>query len=446
MISFPCPCKAHTFSVPDSEAGGLIQCPRCGRLNDIPTLDDLRSLNPDGTLKLGDAAKPAKSALKDLQRTYDKSRTNEAGDEYDLRQSVDDLRKVGAKEKGIAGDVKPEKPKYDPITGELVRPLDIKPEPNRPAGASGKTGGKGTVIGAVGTSAAADAMDRQRRKEDYDRASSELFPIPSLASLPFRLLEPINLLMMIFTAVALMAFSLFSMPVLAGLIFAIPVPIVVGGVLLAHYANCVEDLGPGEENDIPRFLRDAEFLADIWKPFVRMVFSLGVCFAPPIVFASRGDGFIQFVGTGVLAVLGAMMFPAVALVFCASQHVGNLRPDRLLGTIVVLGWQYVPTMILALLAVVLHVATMVILVAASASLFGTNKSAIGQWWLAAAITTPLAVYFGHLAAWWLGVTYRRHQGQFPWVFEMHERARAEHKRLKVLAEIEKSRRKGSVTP
>ena len=56
MISFACRCK-HRFSLPDDQAGGIIQCPDCGRLNDVPTLDDLdEPLHAlDGHLAGGDA-------------------------------------------------------------------------------------------------------------------------------------------------------------------------------------------------------------------------------------------------------------------------------------------------------------------------------------------------------------------------------------------------------
>ena len=55
MIEFPCPCGRYTFSVPEDMAGGLVQCPKCGRLNDIPTLSDLALIAEDGTYKVVDA-------------------------------------------------------------------------------------------------------------------------------------------------------------------------------------------------------------------------------------------------------------------------------------------------------------------------------------------------------------------------------------------------------
>ena len=51
MIAFACNCK-HRFELPDDKAGDVVQCPKCGRLNDIPTLDDLPHLDADGVFDI----------------------------------------------------------------------------------------------------------------------------------------------------------------------------------------------------------------------------------------------------------------------------------------------------------------------------------------------------------------------------------------------------------
>lgn len=58
MIRFSCRCN-HPFQLDKSEAGGLAQCPKCGRLNDVPTLSDLPNLAEDGTYQLDAAKLPA---------------------------------------------------------------------------------------------------------------------------------------------------------------------------------------------------------------------------------------------------------------------------------------------------------------------------------------------------------------------------------------------------
>ena len=51
MIKFPCRCS-HLFTLDDEMAGGMIQCPRCGLLNDVPSLNDLQNILPDGTIDI----------------------------------------------------------------------------------------------------------------------------------------------------------------------------------------------------------------------------------------------------------------------------------------------------------------------------------------------------------------------------------------------------------
>ena len=53
MITFPCKC-GYSFEVPQDMAGGLIQCPTCGLLADVPLLSDLPTLNQDGTFGFTD--------------------------------------------------------------------------------------------------------------------------------------------------------------------------------------------------------------------------------------------------------------------------------------------------------------------------------------------------------------------------------------------------------
>ena len=57
MIRFNCHCT-HEFLVPEDQAGSLVQCPKCGRLNDVPTLSDLEHLEDGGIFKMDEAPKP----------------------------------------------------------------------------------------------------------------------------------------------------------------------------------------------------------------------------------------------------------------------------------------------------------------------------------------------------------------------------------------------------
>ena len=130
MIRFHCTCQ-HLFETADDLAGGLVQCPKCGKLNDIPTLSDLAVIAEDGTYRIGieeiDADAEARR-LAELERAFARTRVDEYGAEIDLRPTMQDIRKAGADEVPLElkDEVRPGAPKYDPITGELIRPMDVR--------------------------------------------------------------------------------------------------------------------------------------------------------------------------------------------------------------------------------------------------------------------------------------------------------------------------------
>jgi DNA-directed RNA polymerase subunit RPC12/RpoP len=130
MIRFRCTCK-HPFETDDNMAGGLVQCPKCGRLNDIPTLSDLQFIAEDGTYKVGieavDAAAEARR-LSELERAFSRTRVDEYGAEIDLRPTMEDIRNAGSDEipLELKDEIRPGAPKYDPVTGELIRSMEIR--------------------------------------------------------------------------------------------------------------------------------------------------------------------------------------------------------------------------------------------------------------------------------------------------------------------------------
>lgn len=443
MIVFPCPCSKHRFEMPDDEAGGLVQCPSCKRLNDVPTLSDLDALADDGTLKFADDDAPRRGQddprrLRELHRVYGSSRTDRDGNEIDLRQSQDDLRRVGATEMPLASGrdaVAPGAPKYDPITGELVRPLDVKPAAPRQVLPLGS--------GAATPFAGAHAASNRKRSIAYATREADKLSVPTLHTLPVRLFEPINLMVMGFVAVAMLLLGLISVPLIGGLFLVAPIVLGGWGLMLAHYCNCVHDLGPGMQDELPRPLRDLEFGADIWHPFTRMAFTLFVCFGPAVLILANTQGGVRFVGAGVAAFCGMLMFPALALIFCASGHAANLRPDRVFGTILTLGPLYLWIVVLGALAVFFGFGSVAILTQFVVTAMTNADFAVGGiWGGATVVSVAAAVYTGHLAAWSLGVLYRREAERFPWYFEEHERTRVEDKRLQALARIEAARARG----
>src|SRR4051812_15624717 len=98
MIKFPCHCS-HTFVLDDDKAGGVIQCPKCGRLNDIPTLSDLEHIAADGTYDITDPiGETEEHRLQNLRRAFGTGTTDDRGNEIDLRPSIHDVRSAGSVE------------------------------------------------------------------------------------------------------------------------------------------------------------------------------------------------------------------------------------------------------------------------------------------------------------------------------------------------------------
>src|SRR5687768_9829205 len=130
MINFACRCS-HRFTLPDDQAGGVIQCPGCHRLCDIPNLSDLGHIDADGNFNFDDdGAIPlaGEDRLPTLHKVFTRARSDDAGEEIDLRPTMHDVMNAGTEEMPyeLADQIKPAAPKYDPVTGELIKPLDVR--------------------------------------------------------------------------------------------------------------------------------------------------------------------------------------------------------------------------------------------------------------------------------------------------------------------------------
>lgn len=474
MITFPCRCR-HVFELDESEAGGLVQCPACGLLNDVPTLGDLPNLLPDGTYTVGDAAVPPSSGpsrIAELGTVFTRSTTDAQGNEIDLRNTPEQIAMAGSKDgpalTGLAAIGN--RPRYDPETGELIRPIEIKPDPM-------------------------DGIDRNsiplaRSMIDYASVHDSR-PNPARWTM-FRLLMPINLLVM-FIIFVMHAFVQLAVGFFfgAGIALISPVLIILQFLIVAHYGNVISETGPEGNDELPRFLRDLRFGDDIWSPMVAMLGGFLLCYSPALfclVALSAGPSWftvlamsVAFVTLvvvslrlmisimplelneihwmediflpigaviasvaimigpaalccmvsastasliatgGTLALAGTLAFPAVILTLTTSGTSVNLRPDRVLECIRICGRRYWAPLIAWAIAVPTYVA----------GLFGTS-SEIVNWvagnlktnaWLAlTAITMPLmmvGIYFMHLFCWEIGLLYRRHHEEFPWLFQRH---------------------------
>ena len=110
-------------------AGRQVQCPDCQRLVDVPTTNELAELSEDGTFRMDAPVDRDSGHFEKMRRVYGKDKVDENGAEIDLRQTRDELAAAGTEDDILAFEHQPTAPKYDPETGELIRPLDIVDDP-----------------------------------------------------------------------------------------------------------------------------------------------------------------------------------------------------------------------------------------------------------------------------------------------------------------------------
>lgn len=403
MIQFKCHC-GQLFSLGEEQAGGLIQCPTCGRLNDVPTLSDLKNIDEEGNYKLDEleiVEEPDR--LDHLARAFTRSRTDDHGQEIDLRPTLDDVARAGVDEIPLAGDDDaPAHPHYDPLTGELVEPLEVKPDP-----AKEPVGALPMATPVLGYSTA--APEKVAAGWSVGRVGLELF-------------QPVNVIVMGFILLLQLVLELSLIPISVGLFFLAPLMIFPAMALLGYFGKVVEETGPGEQDELPRPLGQVSLREDVWSPFVGVAGAGLIAFSP--VWLVRLMPFWKQVPSEawvILTVLGLFLFPAVLLTVLTSGSMRNLRPDRLVGVIRRCGMSYAAVVLLMLGS---HFANagplqdaMFGMVSSIAPLAVTSTPvrlllALSGW--------VLSLYLMLWACWSLGIFYRRHHDQFPWVLQRHE--------------------------
>lgn len=393
MIKFSCRCS-HTFVVEDDQAGASLQCPKCGLLVDVPTLSDLPNLRPDGTYtlsELDDRHEP--NRLNTLYRSFTRQTVDPTtGEEFDLRLSDEEVQGAGTVDPmEVRGDPRSLRPKYDPVTGELVRPLDVAGGGDRPN---------------------ASTIPMAAAAVNYASASTE--PVPGFWKLAIDLMMPANVAVMFFTSLAYLAGQFFFA---VKVLFFVNLPI--AALLLAHYGNVIEDTGPEGRDELPRPLRYLSVGDDLWKPFARMMGALVLCYGPAIAVLVNG---LPWPVAAVVAMVGSLFLPAVMLTTTTSGSILNLRPDRVVSVIGILGARYFVSVGLWLVALVLHLWTWLgVQIVGEMVMLGW----IGPEWkkltysVAVYPLIAVAIYLMHFYCWHLGVLYRMHQQDFPWVFQRH---------------------------
>lgn len=398
MISFPCKC-GQILQVPDDQAGLTAQCPHCGLLRDVPTLSDLSHIKPDGTYELEPTIELAEQdRVEQVRRAFSKRTLDYEGEEIDLRPTMSEVKQAGYVEEA-QDDAAPLLPKYDPITGELVEPIRVKEE-----------------------LPASNQIPLAKRALGYappDRQSVHY----SGVKIFLELLQPAN--------VVVMCFVLFAHAIFEGLFLLVRIPyffmlapLFFGVIVMifAHYSIVVEEIAVEERDELPRPLRQFEFLPDVFWPFIHAMAALFFAFAPATYAAealrhSRWQ-YPAYLG---LTVLGFVFFPALLLTLNTSGTIRNIRPDRLVGVMIQAGSKYV-------LAVVEFP---VILGVYYWGILGVDevcrrvaKLAPPQhdWMSAPVLVFPLliiGVYMMHYFCWYLGLIYRDHHDEFPWVLQRH---------------------------
>jgi len=434
MIKFPCRCS-HVFSVTEDQAGGVIQCPKCGRLNDVPTLGDLNHLNDDGTLKIADEdeLQPAgddRHRLAELHRIYTRSHVDEEGNEIDLRQTMDDVLRSGVKDEDPRyedGQPRDVRPKYDPVTGELVREIELKPpEDDRGPYEMAQAGGEVVPLAnrAVPTARVAQpAIPMAKPAINY--ATVDLGKSWSASRIAIELLMMQNFVVLM----AIYVIHVFAlMPMFAaagGLFFIAPVILIMVFLLLAHYAGVVDETGREEKDELPRPLRSLGWYEDLWGPFTQFFGALIICYGPAVMVAGFLPKFLQVPVLFALLGAGTVVFPAVFLTLVSSGSVYNLRPDRVLGVMKACGGKYVFAVLLWIAAWFVYCwGAWAILV--GTALFFVSTKLQWVWYAHPAVAFPgllVGVYLMHYFCWFLGLLYRGHHSEFPWILQFHSRKR-----------------------
>src|SRR5918993_2282470 len=294
MIRFHCTCK-HRFETDDNMAGGLVQCPDCGKLNDIPTLSDLALIAEDGTYRVGAETEEEKnSRLAELGRAFARTRVDEYGAEMDRRRTPQEIADAGADEVPLElkDELRPGAPKYDPATGELIRPLDVR----KPTAAE----------------AAIPAMPVARKtlkyaSPDADVVTSGWQIVPRMLALP-------NIFVMFWILMTHIFLQVLSLAPHLMALLLLPIIGVILLLLIAHYANTIDETGPEARDELPRPLRDVNWYDDMWAPFINVMLAFLAAYGPGLAcLLIEVPWQIRFSLFGTLSIIGTLAFPAILL-------------------------------------------------------------------------------------------------------------------------------------
>ncbi|MDB5333778.1 MAG: hypothetical protein JWP03_4929 [Phycisphaerales bacterium] len=402
MIRFSCHC-GHGFELADDTAGSDVQCPACGRLNDVPFMGDLSRLSGDGTYALDDQPPPTEpDRLTGLAYVFAKSKLDAEGNEIDLRNDPNEPIDASAFYRAEEA-VHTNRPRYDPETGELITPIPVADDGREPRVDPATVPFAKPVI----TYAAAGAL-RPR----------------SAGHVLLDLCQPLNGVVMFFIFFIHLTIGFFTFFAAMG-IFIIAPGILAGIItVIAHYGNVIDDVGTEELDELPRPLRDLRFYEDIWMPLVGVSAAMLISYAPAWFALTDIRSDVAALAVGLpLALAGTFALPALLLTLLTSGSYSNLRPDRVLGVIRACGSRYFGVALLFLLAVIPYVWAM------GGITIGAVRRAEGTVNLPMWVTNPgmitaffvIGIFLMHLFCWHVGLLYRVNHREFPWVGRYHVR-------------------------
>jgi len=404
MIKFPCKC-GYEFEVAEERAGEPLQCPRCMLLNEVPLLSDLADLENDGTIRLEPIPIEEEGKREEeLRRTYLPRRQDDDGNDIDMRNTFEQFVNAGADNipLQLKDHLRPGAPRYDPVTGEMVRALSVRGDEAKPV-----------IPIAVGP-------PMLQYQKNYQSPALAIWRAPLL------LFTPSNgavLLIMVGMQLAML-----GVWILIGefLLFGALIPAFIYMLTIAHVANIVEETGPEEKDELPTPMRGASWYEDVWMPFWRFAISFVICYWPAfLVLFARAFGLKASHGTVInisrgLVLAGSFFFPAVLLTATAGGTYVNLRPDRVVGTITAIGVRYVLVALLWCASAWLFLHGTIGGIAWATSLTSMERAVEPPPHIGISVAEiAISIYLLHMFGWILGGLYRSCHDNFPWAFQRH---------------------------
>ena len=399
-----------------------MQCPQCFLLADVPSMNDIGSLREDGTFAFESPTHVIDTmTVADRTRIFTNKTVDEFGNEKDLRSSVNELRLVGDDEPVRVA------PRYDPETGELIRAIPLKDE--KPAAVI-PLDENGEPFSAAPRPAVAippppvtpppGGVRRLTYAADDDTRGL------TAMTLMVKLFQPANMAVLIFLyfatligravlAVVSTYTERFLETVWPFLILQLPMWLIV-----SHLGIVVETTGPDELDELPRPLGNFEIWDDILSPLWRTCLAGLICFLPTVLIVKVfrfNEPAAWFLAIGAY-VIGCAAFPGVLLTAIAGTTVLNLRPDRVLGVIVQSGPSYLISAGLALASITLGTYYL-----AGELLFPQQLDRLPIGYLENPFfvmgLSAVFVIVMHWFGWHLGLIYRRHHHEYPWLAQRH---------------------------